>query len=400
MATFQYRALRADGSPGNGELEAADQPQALAAIRRMGLAPIALEVVRSAAPRRAANAKARRAAAAMIGELAVLLQAGLQLDRALALAIENIGEAVVAADFVELLQDVREGRPLSQAMAGKPTSFSPTAVAMTEAGEANGRLGEALTRLAEMLEKSAELRRLIQSASIYPAVLSAVAISVILLMLLYVVPQFERLFSASRAPLPAASAAVMAASRFVREDGLALLGLLIAAGIGVRWLWTQAGARATIDRLILSLPAVGPLIRRIETARFARTLGALVEGEVPLPLAVQLAQRTIGNGQIARVVAAVGAGIKEGSGLTAPLAAAGVFPSLAIGFFRTGEESSQLGPMCHRLADVLDREVKMRLERLLGLLTPAITILLGVTVAAIIAAIMSAILGFNDLAVQ
>jgi general secretion pathway protein F len=401
MAIFHYRAVRPDGSPGNGEVEAPDLALAVASLRRMGMSPVALEVAPDAASRKPAkaNAKARAAAATLIGELAVLLHAGLPLDRALALAIENVAERSAAADFAELLSDVREGMPLSRAMARKPALFSTSAMAMTQAGEANGKLAASLTRLSDMLEQSAELRRLIQTSMIYPVALTIVAVGVILLMLLFVVPQFEALFATSRATLPASSMAVMAVSRFVRQDGLWLLGGLIVLGVALRQLLRRPAARAAIDRAILKVPQLGALTQRIETARFARTLGALVEGEVPLPAAFQLAQRTISNGHMAGAVAKVASGIKEGGGLTAPLAAARIFPRMAIGFFRTGEESSQLGPMLNRLADVLDRDVKTRLQRLIAVLTPAITVTLGVTVAAIIASVMSAILGFNDLAV-
>jgi general secretion pathway protein F len=192
----------------------------------------------------------------------------------------------------------------------------------------------------------------------------------------------------------------MGASRFVRQDGLILLGALVGCGFVVRQLLATPAWRKAFDRLVLRLPVLGELIRRIETARFARTLGASIEGNVPLPNALALAQRTITNSGIADAVARVAVGVRQGGGLSAPLAAASILPKLAIGFFRTGEESSQLGPMLLRLSDVLDRDIKIRLERTIGILTPLITITLGMTVAGIIAAVMSAILGFNDLAVS
>jgi general secretion pathway protein F len=143
---------------------------------------------------------------------------------------------------------------------------------------------------------------------------------------------------------------------------------------------------------------VGLLVRHVETARFARVLGALLEGGVALPVAMGIAARGIGNQHIAEAVAAVTAGLKQGEGLAGPLAQAKVFPRLAIGFLRTGEETSQLALMSTRLADVLDREVRLRLDGLMAILTPAITIGLGGMVALVIAAILSAILGFNDVA--
>jgi len=191
----------------------------------------------------------------------------------------------------------------------------------------------------------------------------------------------------------------MAASRFLRDDGLAIFGGLLASGFAVRWVLRRPAGRLVVDRMVLRLPQFGELIRRVETARFARTLGALVDGNVALPYAFALAQKTVGNRTIANALEAVGEGIRTGGGLTGPLAATKMLPRIAIGFFRTGEESSQLGPMLLRLADVLDRDIKVRVQRAIGIATPAITVILGATVGGIIASVMSAILGFNDLAV-
>lgn len=401
MATFQYRALKADGSSLSGHVEAADQRAAVASLRRNGATLLDLVPAAPAKERqRKASAKSRLAAAVTVSELAVLLEAGLPLDRALALAIENVEDKSVAVHLAEILRDVREGAPLSRAMAQKPELFSQTAVAMTEAGEANGRLGEALTTLAAALEEEAELRRLVISSMIYPAALLIIAVGVVLLMLLFVVPQFESMFASTTQKLPTATVVVMTASRLLRHYGLAMLLALGVAVFGVAVALRQPVVRLARDRIILSLPQLGELVRRIETARFARTLGALIQGEVALPVALSLAQRTIANQVLGRAIAQVADGVREGGGLTAPLAASGVLPRLAIGFLRTGEETSQLGMMLNRLATVLERDIRTRLERLIGILTPVITVVLGATVAGIIASIMSAILGFNDLALS
>lgn len=400
MATWRYRAIRRDGSALAGEVDAADREDAVASLRRSGATPLELVVVPPRAPGRPRRAgpKAKAAATTCIGELAVLIGAGLQLDRALALAIENVEDKRVGENLAEILRDVREGAPLSRAIAQKPELFSPTAMAMIEAGEANGRLGEALSRLAATLEQEAELRRLIGSSMIYPIALLVIAIGVVLLMLLFVVPQFESMFASAAGKLPTATVVVMTASRLLRGYGLAMLLGIAVAGVGGALLLRRPAVRLVRDRLVLALPLLGELVRRVETARFARTLGALIDGEVPLPAALALARRTISNQVLGDTIARVANGVKEGGGLTAPLAASGALPRLAIGFLRTGEETSQLGMMLGRLAEVLDRDIRLRIERLIGILTPVITVVLGATVASIIAAIMSAILGFNDLA--
>ena len=401
VATFAYRAVSPSGSATSGEIEAGSRAQAVTAVRRLGLSPLDLTEV--AAPKQVkhgrADGKTRAAVTKTIGELAVLIGAGLQLDRALALSIENIELPAVRAQFFEILSSVKEGMPLSRAMAGNDALFSPMAVAMTEAGEADGNLGGALGRLAEALGQADDLRNLITTSMIYPVILLVIAVGVILLMLLFVVPQFESLFAGAGDKLPAASQLVMGASQSLRAHGWLMLGGVLLLYFGLRQWLRQPSMKLGVDRMILRTPQLGMLVRYIDTARFARTLSVLVTGGVPLPVALAMAQRAIGNREIGDAVAKVASGVKEGEGLTAPLAAANVLPKLALGFLRTGEETSQLGPMLGKLADVLDRDVKIRLQRLIGLLTPAITVILGVTVAAIIGSIMTAILGFNDLAV-
>lgn len=401
MPAFQYRSIMPDGASRRGSVDAPDMQQAVVTLRAMGGMLVDVQPMSSEAKsgQKQPSAAASAAAALMIGELAVLLNAGLPLDRALALAIGNIEPKSVAASFSDMLLAVREGQPLSAAFAKSPQLVTSTAVAMTEAGEASGQLSQALTRLAEMLERAAELRRLVITSLIYPVALFFIAISVVLLMLLVVVPQFEGLMSKNVAQLPAASQAVLWASSTLRANGLYVLIALAGLIFAFRAVLARPSVRLALDRVVLRIPLIGPLLQRLDTARFARTLGALVEGEVSLPTAVTLAQRTIRNTHMNAAMSKIAEGIREGGGLAGPLAAARIIPDIAIGFVRTGEESSRLGMMLSRLGDVLDRDVKVRLTRVVAISTPLITVILGASVAGIIAAIMSAILGFNELAI-
>jgi general secretion pathway protein F len=402
MAIYQYRAVKAGGVMISGQIDAPDRREVVTRLRVQGASPIEIG---EAAPQKSDRSRAepgseaRQAVTKLISELAVLLGAGLSLDRALALAIENIDHVEVRSQIIALLAEVREGRSLAGAMALRPALFPPVAQAMVEAGEANGRLGGALQRLAETRERAEALRQLIASAMIYPSALAILAVAVILMMLLFVVPQFESLFATAPGQLPAASMAVMAASQFVRKQGWLLLIGLVLFVLLLRAVLRQPSVRRACDRLVLRLPQVGPLIVHAETAQFARTLSVLIDGGVGLPQAMAMAQRSLKNALLADAVGRVAGSMKEGGGLSAPLAATGVFPRLVLGFFRTGEETSQLGLMLGRLSDVLDADVRLRIQRLIGWLVPALTVVLGAAVAGIIAAVMTAIMGFNDLAV-
>lgn len=402
MPTFQYRALGANGAAVAGQIEAASREDAIAALRKAGTRPIEIAEPRpgAAAARKRGSKTPARLVTNVFAELGVLLQAGLPLDRALGIAVENVEQAALRSRLAEVLSAVREGQPLSAALSAHPDLFPGLAPAMTEAGEANGKLGEALARLAQMLEQADEQRRQIASAMTYPVALGVIALGVILLMLLFVVPQFEGLFaSAPPGKLPAASLFVMGASRFVRDNGLIILALLAGGGFAARAALARPGSAEWLDRTILDVPQIGVLVRNIETVRFARSLGALIEGGVPLPSALALARRTVSNRHMNAGIGEVTEIVRQGGGLAAPLAARGVLPTMALSFIRTGEETSQLGPMLARLSTVLDRDVSVRLERTIAVATPVIVVSLGVLVAAMVASIMSAILGFNDLAV-
>ena len=402
MATFQYRALAPNGAAIASQIEAASRDEAIAALRKAGTRPIEIAEARpgAAAARRRGGKTPARLVTNTFAELGVLLQAGLPLDRALAIAVENIDQPALRARLAEVLAAVREGQPLSAALAAHPDLFPGLAPAMTEAGEANGKLGEALARLAQMLEQADEQRRKIASAMTYPAALGVIALGVILLMLLFVVPQFEGLFaSAPPGKLPAASRFVMGASQFVRAQGLVILALLAGACLAARAALARPGSAEWLDRKILDVPQIGALVRNIQTVRFARSLGALIEGGVPLPDALALARRTVTNRHMSAGIGEVTDIVRQGGGLAAPLAARRVLPAMALSFIRTGEETSQLGQMLARLSTVLDRDVSARLERIIAVATPVIVVSLGVLVAAMVASIMSAILGFNDLAV-
>lgn len=406
MTHFRYRAATATGDLKSGTLEARTPADALARVRALGLSPIEATAIKAAAANDANGSKppkatgaARKAATRALGELAVLLAAGLSLDRALTVVTDNIPSRPAALAFVAMHAQIKEGVPLSRTMAAQPGLFPPAAWAMAEAGEANGRLDIALTRLSETLDRAEQLRSTIVSSLIYPVMLLAIATGVIGLMLLVVVPQFESLIGSNGAKIPPVTAAVMAASRGLRDHGLAGL-LLLALGGVVAWQALKApAARAAVDRLLLKAPLLGEIVTKAETARFARVLGSLVEGGVPVPAALAIARRSIGNAHMGAAVDRVSIGLKQGGGLTGPLIATGLFPRIAISFMRTGEETARLGAMLERLADVLDREVKQAIGNAIGVLTPAITVVIGAVVGLVIASLMSAILGFNELAV-
>lgn len=404
MTQFHYRAVvMQTGQMKTGTMEAASQAAVLDQLRRSGL--IALEAKAGTGEKKKslpvrADASARKAMTKVLGELAVLMGAGLALDRALALQVEHAGSPAVRAGLMRLREQLKGGASLARAMRDEPALFTPMAAAMAEAGEASGKLDMTLARLAETMERAEALREAITSAMVYPVMLLCVASGVILIMLLFVIPQFEGVFADLGGKLPFATQMILSLSRFVRQYGVIMLAAVIGlAAAGRLWL-AQAPVRKAMDRLFLRAPHLGSLIISSETARFARTLASLVGSGVPLVAALAIARRVVSNSHIGEALERAAEEVKEGSGLAKPLAASKIFPPLVLSFLRTGEETANLALMLERLADVLDREVRLKTQRLLAVATPAITVLMGITVAGIVVSIISAILGINDLAVQ
>jgi general secretion pathway protein F len=412
MPQFRYRAIGPGGESAIGVLEAPDRQAVLDQLRAMGMLPV--ETVESAGGgtvrppwwkreiRLGGTLSGRGASAKGLGyavqELAVLLDAGLPLDRSLAIIAGQREHRGLRPALVEVLDRVRGGAPLAEAMRDHPAVFPPVAIALVEAGEASGALNATLGRLAEMLLRAEQLREQLRSALIYPILLLFAAGGSVLLLLTVVVPQFEAFFEGSRVALPTATVVVLAASRLLREDGVLLLLALLAALAGLRILLRRPGVRQRMERALLRAPLAGPLVSRIETARFARTLGTLVESGVALAGALPIARRTFANSAIAEAVDAATQSLKEGEGLAGPLEATGLLPPIAITFLRTGEETGRLGEMLTRLADALDRDIQKTTARFLSLLVPVITILLGILVATVVGAILTAMLSINELA--
>jgi len=402
MALYRYRAATTAGELRAGTLEASSRSDVLERVRRLGLMPIEAVETKARAetskPRGSANSATRQAVANALGELAVLLNAGLALDRALSVTIDNCTRPVLKTAFVKIRERVKEGWTMARAMGEQEHLFPPMACAMAEAGEASGKLDASLARAAEALERAVALRQTISSAMVYPAMLVIIATGVICVMLLFVVPQFESLFADAGGKVPFITQVVMMASDTLRSYGWAIVLFTLVAGFAFyRWL-RQPAVRRAFDRNVLRVPQLGTLVTKAETARFVRTLGSLVDSGVALPAALAISRKSFVNSHMGDAVGRVASGLKEGAGLSGPLAATRLFPPMAMSFLRTGEETAQLGTMLNRLADVLDREVRNSIQKAISIMTPVITVLMGVAVATVIASIMSAILGFNDLA--
>jgi general secretion pathway protein F len=278
------------------------------------------------------------------------------------------------------------------------SAFSRFYLNMIRAGEAGGALEVVLKRLTEFLERSQALRETVTSALIYPMILLTVSALSVIILLTFVVPQFQRLFADAGKALPLATQIVIAVGDGFRHYWWVGALLMVLAVVTLRRQFSQPESRARWDRWLLRLPLVGDLIAKVETARLSRTLGTLLGNGVSLLNALAIVRETLSNQVMATALGEVAEHVKAGRGLAEPLQDAESFPKLAVQMIRVGEETGQLQEMLIQIADTYDGEVQTAVKRLLTLLEPAMILGLGVIIAGIIMSILVAILSLNELA--
>ncbi|MCC4264503.1 type II secretion system F family protein [Oceanimonas baumannii] len=404
MALFHFRAVSHSGEEQEGRLEGADQQAIVMQLQQRGLIPLSVE---PAAEHGAGllnmkinlsrHSSGERHIQALTQDLAALLKAGVPLERALGIMIQVRDQE----DDIRLLSRIREGiqrgQALSAVLAEQNAGFSPFYLNMIRAAEISGNLEQGLADLAQYLERSRQLREKALSALIYPLILLLVSAISLLIILTYVIPQFQQLFADMGQTLPLPTRIVIGTAEFIKSTGLwLLLGLLLVL-IYLRRRLREPHIRLAWHRLLLRLPLAGTLIQRLEVARFTRSLGTLMQGGVPLLSALDIARQTLSNQLLMDILAEAGRELKEGKRLADPLQASGRFPPLAIQMIRVGEETGQLESMLLKVADTYDREVENAIQRLLTIMEPMMILGLGVLIAGIIISMLVAILGINEL---
>ena len=335
--------------------------------------------------------------ARLIARLALLLEAEVTVEAALSILSGSLRNGLMKRSIDDILGRVRAGAPLSDAIAADDRAFPAEIVVMVRAGEASGALAQTLQRLGRHLTQTEAVRQSTRSALIYPIILLVSAAAAILLVLMVVTPALEPVITQSglEPPLPARLAFL--ASAFVREYGLA--SLLVTTLIG--WCAHRAMADPTLkarrDSLLLRVPVLGRALRCNDTGRFARTLGGLLEGGVPLSAALTISHPVIRNRVVADSMARVAVGVREGKNLSGLLVTARVLPDLAVQLILIGEATGRLSMMLVQLAGICEQDTKRTLDRALTLLVPLLTIFVGVIIAGIIGSVMMTVLSINEL---
>lgn len=406
MAMFRFRAASSAGAIQIGEIDASDRAAAALRLQSQGLVPIRIEPFVATAPAGGA-AQGRRWFAsrkitedqlgAFTRELATLLAARIPLDRALEILLGLADSLPLREMIVRVRDDVRGGLALTAALERQGKVFSRFYVSMVRAGEAGGALAAVLARIAEFLERSKDLRETVKSALVYPTILVSVALISVFTLLTLVVPQFSQMFKESGKDLPLATEIVIGAGNWLRAYWWTLLLAAAVAPRAWRWYLASPARRYRWDLRKLRSPVLGDLLNKIETARFARTLGTLLRNGVPLLSGLAIVRGIAGNTVIARAIDVLRERLQEGKGLGRPMLEQRVFPPLAVHMVMVGEETGSLDEMLHKVADVYDREVQYAVKRMLSLLEPVMILGLGLVIGGIIMSILLAILRVNSL---
>ncbi|HET7135088.1 MAG TPA: type II secretion system F family protein [Casimicrobiaceae bacterium] len=410
MPLYSYRAVSAAGDVATGEIEAANESEIVDRLRDQGLLP--MQIAQSVgvasgasvarAPRQSIFAPRRVTRdhlLALTRDLATLLRAGLTLDRALELEISLATSLPVATMLQGIRDEVRGGRSLSQALDARREVFSRFYVNIVRAGEAGGALGTVLTRLAETMERNKELRDSVRSALIYPTILVFVAVASIMILLVFVVPQFQTTFAQAGKALPIPTQIVIVVGTFLRNWWWAIIPAIVLFVAWFRRRGRNPAVRRVRDTRLLRTPLLGDLIAKVEIARFARTLSTLLGNGVTLLAGLAIVKETMANVVLASGFDGVIAKLREGKGFGRPMAETGLYPRLATQMILVGEESGRLEEMLARVADVYDREVATSIKRFLAVLEPVLILSLAVLVGGIVFSILLGVMGMSELVV-
>ena len=394
LPSFRWEAVDADGRTRRGVQEADSARGLRDRLRAEGLTPTAVE------PAAASRTLARlppRELALMTRQLATLAQAGMTLDAALGATAAQADDARTAKLAAELRTHVGSGESFVAALGRYPRTFSPLYRGLIAAASESGRLPDVLGRLADYLESRLALAERFTTALIYPALVAVIALAVIAVLMAYVVPQVVSVYQQTRQALPWLTQALIATSSFLRATAWLWLALVVVGAVAFAFGLRHPPFRDAVHRTLLATPAVGRLLRSLDTARFASTLAILVASGTPLLRALDAATAVIRMRPIADAATAAAAGVREGMPLARALAATRAFPPVLVHLTASGEGSGTLAPMLERAAADLEREAERRLQWIAALVQPLMIVVMGAIVLVLVLAIMLPIVSMNQL---
>jgi len=396
VPAYSYSSTTREGVIIDGVIEAYDEKSAVAMLKNSGVIPLKIKLKKNSLSAEYFNFKsAKNDVQTFTTELYALLGAGLPLDRSLNILAEITENKKMKDIISSILRSIREGSTFSDALEKHPNIFSGLYVNMIRAGEAGGVLEVVLEKLIDFLESSKELKDHIFSALIYPAILVVTGILSIIVLVTYVLPKFSVIFHDLGTQLPLPTQMLVAFSNAILSTWWMIILIIIFGGLFLKnYLRTEKG-RYHWDSIKIKM--MGDVILKLETARFCRTLGALLRSGVPLLTAVKNAKDIVGNYAISSALDKISAGIKKGQGLAKPLSDAKIFPHLALSMIKVGEETGQLDTMLIKIADTYEKSLKVSIKKFVSFLEPALILGMGLLVGFIVISMLMAIFSITDI---
>jgi type IV pilus assembly protein PilC len=385
MPLFIWEGRTLAGIPQRGELEAPDELNVRLTLRRRGIIVTRIRRKPRELPIPLLSRRIRkRDLLIFTQQLAAMLDAGIPLVQALEILIEQTENRA----FRQVIRDVKEriegGSTLAQALRAHPKVFDRLYVDMVVAGEESGNLDLMLKRIATHIEKMENLKRKVRSALIYPAIIFVVAIVVTIVLLVFVIPTFEKLFSEVNMSLPLPTQIVIKVSKFTKANIPYVIGGLFLLVLFLRYYYKTEAGRFQIDSLLLKLPIFGILIKKIALARFARTLSTLVKSGVPILESLEIVGATSGNKRIEKAVKEARENLREGESLASPLERSGVFPLMVTHMIGVGEATGNLDLMLEKVADFYEADVDQAVANLSSMIEPLLIVFLGVVIGGLV----------------
>ena len=395
MAVYEYVALDERGKRTRGIVDADSQQAARHRLREMGLHPTGVkEADETAVADRSVSLgmKLRRPISAEVclvtRQLAVLLEAGMQLVEALTCILDQIDHPRLTKVVYDVRERVRQGATFADALAAHPKIFNDLYVNMVRAGEKSGALDIILGRLADFLEKQARLASRVKSASVYPVLMIVLGGTIVMFLMAVVVPRISEMFVRMNQQLPAVTRMLMGMSDFVRGQWYIIIAVAVMAVVGVRRYIQSENGRRVWHRTMLRLPLFGELALKMAVSRFARTLGTLLEGGLSMLGALSIVQALVRNAVLETAIEDTQEAVRSGQDLAGPLRRADVFPPMLTHMVSLGERSGQLEKMLLKVADTYDEDVDTTVNTLVGLLEPAMIVVMGGIVGFIVLAVL------------
>ncbi len=392
---FKYQAFDAAGNVQNGQLNAESEREAVRILQGKNLTPVKIQETRQSGERGQKKKISHNDLLDFTNGLTTLVEARVPIDKALRL-LDGITESSAMRELVlNLLRDVKEGKSLAEAMEAHPKVFSKMYINIVRAGEEGGILHDLLPDLAEFLETSARTRQAVISAMIYPAVLLVTGVISVVLLLVFVVPQFAIMFEDAGTEIPGSAQFLLGLSNFIQSYGFVFVLLAVAAVFFWNWLDRNPQTKLQKDGFLLSLPIMGTLILYQDCAVFARTLGALLGAGIPLIRALRVAREVVNNTVLTSHLLQVEEDVRGGAGLGLSLEKTHQFPTLLHQLIAVGEESGRTSSILLKTAVTFDNYVRNQMSALVAALQPALIIFLAIAVGGITITMLSAVFSMN-----